>query len=297
MPITLWSRLKMYFRMKPCGAACAAWAAGEDIKITSGKRSLLGLLDLPLLEIRFAHHLHGGAHLEMAQPAELRARHFVGADLVGLEVQRNFHAGDDILLHPQLPHEEVVDDVARMQDELDVPAGGHLERGAHDVVLGRGVLVVEAERVAGGIIDEFEIGAAEFAVRPGIAKIPGELLGHDLDRDRIRRHFVEMHARPDLGAHHDEAEEEDGRGAGPKRFELVVAVRITGAAAAIAEADDDVSQRELRQKKDYAHHHQGAHELRVISDSVLVNGRWKPPGPGRKKINDNGGEDPNDRSE
>src|ERR1035438_6932393 len=30
MPITLWSRLKTYFRMKLWGACCAAWA-GEDI--------------------------------------------------------------------------------------------------------------------------------------------------------------------------------------------------------------------------------------------------------------------------
>ena len=85
--------------------------------------------------------------------------------------------GHDILLHPEFPHEEVVDHVPGMHDELDVLADGHLERSADDVVLAGGVLLIEAEWIAAGIVDEFEVGAAELAVRTGIAEIPGELLG------------------------------------------------------------------------------------------------------------------------
>ena len=77
--------LKMYFLMKPWGAACAEWV-GADMDSPQRIRlrltvaiSLLCLFDLPLLEIVRAHHLHGGAHLEMTQPAKLRARHFVRA--------------------------------------------------------------------------------------------------------------------------------------------------------------------------------------------------------------------------
>ena len=64
--------------------------------------------------------------------------------------------------------------------QLDRLAGRDLERRADDVVLAGRVLVVEAEGIAGGVVDELEIGAAELAVGSGIAEVPGELLGHAL---------------------------------------------------------------------------------------------------------------------
>src|ERR1041384_1680835 len=111
--------------MKPCGAWCAAWARGEDIRsprefeprFAAFRKSFLGLLLLPLVEIRLAHHLQRRAHLKMAEAAELRARDLKDAELVRLKVQRDLHAGDDILLHPQFAHKEVVDHVARVHDE------------------------------------------------------------------------------------------------------------------------------------------------------------------------------------
>ena len=57
---------------------------------------------------------------------------------------------------------------------------GNLERRADDVVLAGRVLVVEAEGIAAGVVDQLEIGAAELAVGPGIAEAPGELLGRAL---------------------------------------------------------------------------------------------------------------------
>ena len=62
-------------------------------------------------------------------------------------------------------------------DELDRLAHRYFQRRADDIVLAGGVLFVEAEGVAAGIVDQFEIGVAEFAVRPRIAETPGELLG------------------------------------------------------------------------------------------------------------------------
>ena len=73
--------------------------------------------------------------------------------------------------------EEVVDHVAGVHDELDRLAGGDLEGGADDIVLAGGIFVVEAERIAGGVVDQLEIGAAELAVGSGVAEAPGELLG------------------------------------------------------------------------------------------------------------------------
>src|SRR5438132_14121683 len=60
-------------------------------------RSFLGLLNLPLFEIGFAQHGHGGAHLKMAEAAQLRTRYLENTQLIGLEVHRDFHPRDDIL--------------------------------------------------------------------------------------------------------------------------------------------------------------------------------------------------------
>ena len=137
-----------------------------------------------------------GAHLEMAQPAQLGAGNFVDADLVGLEVQRNLHARHDILLQPQFADEEVVDHVPGMHDQLDLLAGGDFQRSADDIVLGCRVFLVKAERIAAGIVDQFEIGAAELAVGSGIAETPGELFGHHFDRDGVGRRLRRSARRP-----------------------------------------------------------------------------------------------------
>src|SRR4051812_1441359 len=113
----------------------------------------------------------------MAEAAKLGARDFVDADLVGLEMERDLHAGPDVLFHAQLADEEIVDDVAGVHDEADRTADGNLDGCANDVVLASGVLVIEAVGIAGGIVDELEIGAAELAVWPGVAEVPGELFG------------------------------------------------------------------------------------------------------------------------
>src|SRR3954454_199620 len=107
----------------------------------------------------------------MAEAAELGARDLVNADLIGLEMERDLHTGHDVLFHAQLADEEIVDDVAGVHDEFDRTADGNLDGGADDVVLARGVLVIEAVGVAGGIVDELEVSAAELAVGTGIAEV------------------------------------------------------------------------------------------------------------------------------
>ena len=80
-------------------------------------------------------------------------------------------------------------------------------------------------------------------------------------------------------------------------FELIIAVRISGAAAVVAELDDHISQRELRQEKDDADHYQGAHELGIVGDAMRVNRRRKPPCFRHEKIRDYYRERPYDGSE
>src|ERR1035437_10946372 len=78
-----------------------------------------------------------------------------------------------------------------MQDQLNRFAGGNLQRRADDVVLARRVLVVETEGIAGGIVDELEIGVAELAVGPRVTEAPGELFAEH----RSEEHTSELQSR------------------------------------------------------------------------------------------------------
>ena len=155
------------------------------------------------------------------------------------------------------------------------------------------ILVVQPQGVAGRIVDQLEVGMAELAVRARIAEAPGELLGGHFDGDGIGRRFIEMHAGPDLGAHDHQADEQQRRGAGPQGFELVVAVRIPGAAAIVAELDDDPAEGELRQDEDDPDHHQGAHELRVIGHAVRPKSAEETTTSWPRKNTNNYRQDPN----
>src|SRR5579871_1597467 len=302
--------------MKPVGAWWPAWACStddEDINSPqrivpanrlgaglcsplAGLRSFLGLLLLPLLEIGLAHHLHGGAHLIVAQSAQLGTRDLIYADLVGLEVEGNLHARHQILLQPQLRNKEVVDHITRMQQEVDVLVHRNFQGGADDVVLPGGIFVVDAQRIACGVVDVLQIGVAEFIVRSRVTERPGELLRGHFDYHRIRRSLVEVDARPDLRAHHHQTDEQQGRRTGPEGFELIIAVRISGSASVVPELHDDVSERELRQHKNDTHYDEGPHELSIVGDAVLGNGRRKPPRLRKEKIRDDYRQYPDYRS-
>src|SRR5215831_14832149 len=118
--------------MKPLGASCA-WTMGEDMLSPAGGFSLLcGLIPFPFLEIRLRHHLERGPHLVVPQAAKFRARHFVGAGLICLEVERNLHAWYDVLLQPQLANEEVVDHIAGSHDQQNRLSNGNFEGSAAD---------------------------------------------------------------------------------------------------------------------------------------------------------------------
>src|SRR5579871_5726993 len=113
-------------------------------------------------------------------------------------MQGNLHAGHDVLLQSQFRDEEIVNDVAGVHDELDVFADRDLQGGAHDIVFTGGIFVVETQRIAGGIVDQFQVGVAEFSVGSGVAESPRKLLGGDFHQDRIGGSFIEVDARPDL---------------------------------------------------------------------------------------------------
>ena len=116
MPMTLWSRLKMYLRMKPCGAARIGVTGFDDV-IAIGlltpdlpAAAASALLE-PVLKIRLGHHQQPASHLVVLHAAQLRAGDLVLARLDGGEVDPDRHAGHGVLLDPQLRHEEAVGDV------------------------------------------------------------------------------------------------------------------------------------------------------------------------------------------
>src|ERR1700746_66777 len=139
MPITLWSTLKIYFRMKPEGSAigaCTADPAGCACKLMRGllkigSRSsvpanaskLTGSLPRSLLLqksviVRVGHHVQIAVHAGMSQPAQLRAYNFILTDCVRFKMQRHHHSGRRILLQTQLSHEEIVNHVLRTDQQL-----------------------------------------------------------------------------------------------------------------------------------------------------------------------------------
>src|SRR5450432_233974 len=130
---------------------------------------------LPLLEQRHRHDFNCAAHLAVAQAAEFRAGDLVNPRGFGVESIGDLHTGNGVLFEAQFADEEVVDDIARMEGEYDVTASGDFQCGGDDVVAAGGVGGVDAERIAGWIVDVLKRCAAELAIRAWVAEIPGEL--------------------------------------------------------------------------------------------------------------------------
>src|ERR1700691_1397138 len=173
MPMTLWSTLKIYFRMKPLGSAIGACTVDPPACACELMRGLLGIgsgsLDGSsneswtrslarrlLLEecvvIRVRDHVQITVHARMAQAAELRANHFVLSNHGRREVQRNHHAGQGILLDAQFAHVKIVDYVLRADQQVDFAVHWNCERGNYDVVFSCGIIRVNSQRIAGGSV-------------------------------------------------------------------------------------------------------------------------------------------------
>src|SRR5580693_7811617 len=172
MPMTLWSTLKIYFRMKPLGSAIGACTVDPPACACELMRGLLGigsgLLGVSrneswvesfwvrslarrlLLEecvvVRVGDYVQITVHAGMAQAAELRADYFVLANRIRSEVERNHHAGHGVLLNAQLAHVKIVNYVLRADQQVDFVVHRNCERGNYDVVFARGIVRVNAQR-------------------------------------------------------------------------------------------------------------------------------------------------------
>src|SRR5271157_3396457 len=103
-----------------------------------GAGSLAGRLLFLLLEenliIGFGNNVQQAVHLVMSQAAQLRAHDLVLADFAGAEMNGDDHARNGVLLEAQLANEEIVDDVLRTDEQLDLAIHRDSESGDDDVV-------------------------------------------------------------------------------------------------------------------------------------------------------------------
>ena len=220
----------------------------------------------------------------MAETAEFGAGDFVGAGIVDVNQEGDFHAGDDVLLGAELADEEVVDDVAAMQEELNVAPGGYAKGGGGAVVEAGGVAGVDAGGVALGVVDEIAGSFAEFIVGTGVTETPGKLVGVDLDRFLIGFRFRD--GGPAAVAEEGECDEEEEGGGGPGYFEFGGGV-LDGLRAA---AQDDPGEQKLHSNKNDAEDEEVGGELSIVGDGDRVDGGGEPQGFGCEETNSSDGE-------
>ena len=173
MPITLWSRLKIYFRMKLLGAStrCSSTACSADIfpPPFSVRATIVRPRSFPSRPRNPSRHdLDKSPHPVVSQPAEFRAGDFISSDPSRHEVNRYHHPRDRVLFQPQFAHEKGVGDVLGTENELHGAVHRNGQGRRDDVVFrGRIVYPIEAEIVGARIIDQLRVKRAEAAVFPG----------------------------------------------------------------------------------------------------------------------------------
>src|SRR5262245_2510073 len=143
------------------------------------------LLAQPFREFLRSDHVKKSPHPVMRKPAELRARELVGAETRWKEHHLRRHARYGVLLYTEIRQEEAVDDVLRVQPEVDGASNRHRDLvEADDVILPGRVGGIESQRIL-RVVHELRTGAAEDAVRTGISHVPHELLRGYLNLGRV----------------------------------------------------------------------------------------------------------------
>ena len=159
-------------------------------------------------------------------------------------------AGDGVLLDAERGDGEAVDDVLRVEVEIDLATGGQDEGRGEDVVDPARVGGVDAEGIAGAGVGEARLNAAEGVVRAGIAEVPGELhaSGFYLERGGVGA-GVAGGSPQALGAQGEEREEE-GEGSQREVFDEGGAAVVPRGGVVGAAADEEPGEEdEVREKE------------------------------------------------
>ena len=184
---------------------------------------------------------HPRAHDPVAHAAELRADDLVGAELVRVEDDVRRDPGDDVLLHPELDHVEVVDHVLRAHLQLDLLAQRDVEVARSDLAA-------------------------------GVVELPRELLGRDADDDAVLGEGLVVREHQ-VGPDGDDRQE-DRRHDGPDDLEGGVAVGrgpVALVAGLGAEAEGAVDDDGRDERED--HDRRPDHEPHQLIDAVGLLGR------------------------
>ena len=169
----------------------------------------------------------------------------VGAGEGGGEVDVNGLTWDGVLLDAELGDGEAVNDVLRVDAEVDFAVDGEDELAGDEVVAAGGVGGVEAEGVACAGGDEAGIGAAEASVGTGVVEVPGELHAGDADLERGGVGAGVAGGGPEaLGAEGEAGEEEGDEGEGDGFHEPGTRLRRSAAAERDAGEEDRMGEGE-----------------------------------------------------
>src|SRR5690242_13867848 len=227
IPITLWSRLKIHFRIKPCGAACAwaAWAAKSWVAI-------LLFLRLPcrqpLSEFFSADDLYNSVHLVMPQPAKLRAGKFILSGLNGREMHVNRQARYGILFKAHGRYKEAVNHIVRAENHFDFAIHRHDHDSVDHIIFRSWIRGIQSQRsrTAEGSVLQLRLGRAKFSVRPGVSEIPRKLHSGNFHLQSVRLRRVKPLGRPDGAARQVQSNKKNDGEDGPHDLQGRVAVRI-----------------------------------------------------------------------
>src|SRR6202050_88250 len=155
------------------------------------------------------------------------------SDLNGREMHVDTHAGNQILLEPQVWNEKAMSDVHRSQYQVNRMIHRHRQGAADYVVFARRVGIDNAQRIPRRSIDQLRVRFAKLSVGAGIPEVPGKLLGSYFNVDRSRGRLVKMQLGPYFLAHYRQTPQDYQRDDSPGDLQLVVAVRVCRLARAV----------------------------------------------------------------
>ena len=213
----------------------------------------------------------------MSQATEFHASDFIFADLFCGEVNSDGEPRNRVLLDPKIGHEEAVDDILAPQDDLDLAIHRHCHDRHHDVVLGRGVIQVQAQGISGRFVDQLGIDLAKNAVQAGVAELPLKLGSGHFHLKGARGCTDEVETGPRVPAENGQPHEQHRRGRGPQDLQFVVPVRIFRLSSPVAKQKYQHSQCDLRENENDPRNAEGKAKLRVDLRSNVGDGFGKPP--------------------
>src|ERR1700723_238373 len=182
----------------------ASQTCRQNLPVTAiaSQTSLTCLSLQPLIEIILGQNLEIRFYIVVAQSAELSADDFEFTRLGGGEVDGNVEPRHEVLLHAKFAHEKGMAHILGMQHQQDGFVHRDGQRTDHDIVAGRHIVRgVQSKVISAAVVNLIRVDAAEYAVGTGVTEIEGELLGLDVNFQRVRIGWRDVDRTPSFRAH------------------------------------------------------------------------------------------------